>query len=539
MKSGKTAAYFLIAAAAFLFPSSCVNRRREAPPPSSSSLSSSSSFSSAAARNYALIEPGESIDSIIRKAAAVVPSPRQWAWQAREFMGFIHFGINTFTGREWGDGTEDPALFNPADFDARQWVRVFKQAGMKTLILTAKHHDGFCLWPTAETAHGVKSGPWRGGRGDVVGEVAAACREAGLGFGFYLSPWDRHEPSYGDSPRYNTFFLAQLRELLTGYGPIAEVWFDGAPGDGPERKNQIYDWPAYYRTIRELQPEAVIAMMAPDARWVGTESGYGRETEWSVIPVDVRDPDAAAAASGLFPLDDVFVPRDLTAADLGSREKLAGARVLAWYPAETDVSIRPGWFYHASQDGDVKSPEKLLDIYESSVGRNGVLLLNVPPDRRGLIHENDEEALRELRRSLDAAYGTNLAAGAAVRASASATGHGPETMLDDDLNTFWTPPGEGGRAEITIDLPGPSEFDRFVLREHIRSGQRIESYVLEAGEGNAWRPVARGTTVGAMRILRFPAVSARRLRLVIEQSRAAPALASLGLHRVRTESGPR
>ncbi len=454
-------------------------------------------------------------------------------------MGFIHFGINTFTGREWGDGTEDPALFNPADFDARQWVRVFKQAGMKTLILTAKHHDGFCLWPTAETAHGVKSGPWRGGRGDVVGEVAAACREAGLGFGFYLSPWDRHaRPSYGDSPRYNTFFLAQLRELLTGYGPIAEVWFDGAPGDGPERKNQIYE-------LARVLPDDPRAPAGGRHRDDGPRRPLGRDriqlragNGVERHPGRRRNPESLAAASGLFPLDDVFVPRDLTAADLGSREKLAGARVLAWYPAETDVSIRPGWFYHASQDGDVKSPEKLLDIYESSVGRNGVLLLNVPPDRRGLIHENDEEALRGC-----AAPSTRRTGPTSPPGPPSGRPRPPPGTARDDV---------GRRFEHLLDAARRGRtggnHDRssgsFGVRPFRSSGAypvRPADRIVRPGSrgGNAWRPVARGTTVGAMGILRFPAVSARRLRLVIEQSRAAPALASLGLHRVRTESGPR
>ncbi|MCX6567419.1 MAG: alpha-L-fucosidase [Candidatus Aminicenantes bacterium] len=483
------------------------------------------------ARNYALIEPGEAMNSIVRKAAGVVPAPRQWAWQSREFAAFFHFGVNTFTDREWGDGTEDPGMFNPTDFDARQWVWIIKSAGMKTLILTAKHHDGFCLWPSAETTHSVKSSPWRGGKGDVVGEVAAACREFGIGFGFYLSPWDRHEPSYGDSPRYNEHFRRQLRELLTNYGPVAEVWFDGACGEGPNGKRQEYDWASYYRTIREIQPEALVAIMGPDARWVGRESGTGRETEWSVLPVRTPIPVEVAASTDPFAMDAVFVPRDLTDVDLGSREKLAGATALIWYPAETDVSIRPGWFYHASQDGEVKSPERLLEIYESSIGRNGVLLLNIPPDKRGRIHENDEKSLRGLRRILDLTYGTNLAAAAAVRASGAAAGHGPKNILDDDPDTFWTTPEGGEKAEIEIDLSAPAEFDRLVLQEYIRAGQRVEGFSLDIEDGGAWKPLARGTTIGFKRILRFPPVSARKVRLVVEKSRTNPMLSSFGLYR--------
>ena len=530
MTSKKQAGYFLIVATAAAIPFLTAQIRRERMP----------APETVPGRNFALIEPGEPLDSIVRKAAHVVPAPRQWLWQSREFAAFVHFGINTFTDKEWGDGTEDPALFNPTDFDACQWVQVIKDAGMKTLILTAKHHDGFCLWPTAETDHSVKNSPWRGGKGDVVGEVAAACREFGIGFGFYLSPWDRHEPSYGDSPRYNEHFRRQLRELLTHYGPIAEVWFDGAPGDdAPERKGQVYDWASYYRLIRELQPEAMAAIMAPDARWVGTESGYGRETEWSVLPVRMPIPAAVAASSSPFAMDAVFTPRDLTDADLGSREKLAGATALIWYPAETDVSIRPGWFYHSSQNGAVKSPDKLLDIYESSVGRNGLLLLNIPPDRRGRIHERDEQQLWMFRFLLDATYGKNLAAGAAVRSPSADAGHGPENVLDENIDTYWTTTREEETATIEFDLPAAETFDRLALREYIRAGQRIESFVLEIEEAGGWKPVARGTTVGAMRILGFDKITARRVRLVVEKSRANPALASFGLHNVPVVGGVR
>jgi len=528
MKSKKKAVYVLLIAVAGAIPllTSRIAREQKMSGPSP-------------ARNFALIEPGESLESIVRKAARVVPAPRQWLWQSREFAAFIHFGINTFTDREWGDGTEDPKLFNPTDFDARQWVRVVNEAGMKTLILTAKHHDGFCLWPSAETAHSVKSSPWRGGRGNVVDEVAAACREAGIGFGFYLSPWDRHEPSYGDSPRYNEHFRRQLRELLTSYGPVAEVWFDGAPGDAPERKGQVYDWASYYRVVRELQPDAVIAIMGPDARWVGTESGYGRETEWSVLPVRVPISAEVAASSSPFVMDTEFVPRDLTDEDLGGREKLADATALIWYPAETDVSIRPGWFYHASQDREVKSPLKLLEIYECSVGRNGVLLLNIPPDRSGRIHLNDENSLLEFRRMLDMTYGTNLAAGAAVRASSAASGRGPENLLDENPDTFWTTAGEEGSAVIEFDLAAERIVDGLTLREYIRAGQRIESFFFEIENEGTWREVARGTTVGALRILGFDSVSARKIRLTIEKSRANPALASFGLHCVGVWGGIR
>ena len=464
---------------------------------------------------YVTVVPGESLDAIVAKAGRVVPSANQLAWQRREFIAFAHFGMNTFTDREWGDGKESPALFNPTDFDARQWVRVFKDAGMKMLILTAKHHDGFCLWPTATTTHSVKSSPWRNGDGDVVADVSRACKEAGLAFGVYVSPWDRHEPSYGDSPRYNEFFRTQLRELLTRYGEIAEVWFDGANGEGPNGKRQIYDWPSYYRVVRELQPNTVIFGMAPDVRWVGTESGYGRETEWSVIPLTLRD-GAAIRKGSLHPLDDAFDPRDLTAPDLGSRESIRAASLLAWYPAETDVSIRPGWFYHGAQDSKVKTPEKLVDIYFSSVGRNGVLLLNVPPDTRGRISDADAKSLMGMRAILERTFAAEVADPSATR----------------------TIPTTGGPIAFEVSLANDSVFDVAMLQEDIRLGQRIEAFRLDACIGETCHEFARGTTIGYKRLLRFPDVRIAagqprgRVRLTIEQSRGTPVVSAIGVYKM-------
>jgi len=272
----------------------------------------------------------------------VKPTPQQLAWQESELTMFLHFGINTFTDREWGDGKEDPKLFNPIELDARQWVQVAKDAGFKYMILTAKHHDGFCLWPSEYTEHSVKNSPWRAGKGDVVRELADACQEAGMKMGIYLSPWDRHEQTYGDSPVYNQYFRNQLTELLTNYGEISEVWFDGACGEGPNGRRQEYDWQSYYEVIRKLQPNAVIAICGPDIRWVGNEDGVARETEWSVQDANP------------------VIHKDIEGK--------------VWYPAECDVSIRPGWFWHKSQDDKVKSLEHLLDIYYKSVGRNRTLL---------------------------------------------------------------------------------------------------------------------------------------------------------------------
>jgi alpha-L-fucosidase len=402
--------------------------------------------------NYVTILPGETMEQIVEKAAGVTPSANQLAWQRLEFTAFIHFGINTFTGNEWGKGNEDPALFNPAQLDTRQWVRVIRDAGMKMVIITAKHHDGFCLWPSQYTNHSVASSPWKKGKGDVVGELAAACREYGLKFGFYLSPWDKHEPSYGDAEKYNEFFRNQLRELLSGFGEISEVWFDGACGEGPNGKKQTYDWKSYYALIRELQPSAVIAVMGPDVRWVGTESGNGRPTEWSVVPDVVQNLDSVRASSQQFPVDGAFVPGDLTGSDLGSRDKLKNARALLWYPAETDVSIRPGWFYHAAENNRVKSPERLAEIYFHSVGMNSVLLLNIPPDKSGLIHDNDIQSLKGMKKIIDQTFSTDLLEGSSVKVS-------------------------GKSIEYT--LAKPASFNVAVIREDIKVGQRIEQFHLE------------------------------------------------------------
>ena len=480
-------------------------------------------------RNVIVIPPRTSPEEIIRMAAHVGPSPRQLAWQELEFIAFTHFGTNTFTNREWGTGTESPSVFNPTDFDARQWVRVIRDAGMREVIITAKHHDGLCLWPSKYTDHSIKYSPWREGKGDVVGDVAAACREYGLKFGVYLSPWDRHEPTYGDSPRYNEHFRNQLRELLTNYGEISEVWFDGANGEGPNGKRQVYDWPSYYRLIRELQPDAVIAIMGPDVRWVGTESGYGRETEWSVVPDIAGNLDSIARASQQAALEGAFVPRNLMGEDLGSREKILRARTLLWYPAETDVSIRPGWFYHADQDARVKSPEELVDIYYSSVGRNSVLLLNIPPDSRGRISDADIRSLTGMRKILDATFRTNLVADAQVTATSAREGHGAAGAIDGDGGTYWTTQEGLCAGTLECALPAERTFDRAMLQENIRIGQRVEEFHIDALVAGEWKRVAGGTTIGYRRLLRFPAVTASKIRLVIDRSRWSPAIATFGL----------
>ncbi|HEX2607339.1 MAG TPA: alpha-L-fucosidase [Flavisolibacter sp.] len=474
--------------------------------------------------NYVVIQGNEGEADRIRKAVHVVPSLRQLQWQELELTGFLHFGINTFTNREWGDGTEDPKLFNPSQLDARQWVRACKLAGIRSVILTAKHHDGFCLWPSRYTEHSVKNSPWKGGNGDVVQEVAAACKEYDVGFGIYLSPWDRHEASFGDSATYNDYFVNQLTELLTQYGKIAEVWFDGANGEGPHGKKQVYDFNRWYALIRKLQPQAVIAVMGPDVRWVGTETGRGRETEWSVVPADAQLQETIAAHSQQ---QLAFVPANRMEEDLGSREQLRKAKSLVWYPAETDVSIRPGWFYHASEDSLVKTASELMDIYYESVGRNGVLLLNIPPDRRGLLCDADLKQLAEWTRLRQQTFKNNLLRKASLRTS----GRNARALVDHQSSTWWTTQKNDTIGVIEFQLKQEQECDLLLLQEAIQNGQRIERFVVEYREGAEWKWLTEGTTVGYKRILRFPLKRVQFLRIRILSSRLNPMLAEAGLYR--------
>lgn len=421
-------------------------------------------------------------------AARLVPTPQQLAWQQMELTAFLHFGINTFTGREWGDGTEDPALFNPSQLDAEQWVRTLKDAGFKMLLLTAKHHDGFCLWPTKTTTHSVASSSWKNGKGDVVKELRDACDKYGMKFGVYLSPWDRNASCYGDSPKYNQFFIQQLTELLTNYGEVHEVWFDGANGEGPNGKKQVYDWDAFYKTIQKLQPKAVMAIMGDDVRWVGNEKGIGRETEWNAT---VLTPGIYARSEENNKRLGVFSKAE----DLGSRDILKNATELFWYPSEVDVSIRPGWFYHKEEDNKVKSLKHLADIYFQSVGYNSVLLLNIPPDRRGLINEADVTRLKEFAE------------------------YRKQAFADDRVKEgqkLWEAISNGER---TYKLKSGSEINVVMLQEDIARGQRVEAFSVEAQTADGWKEIAQGTTVGYKRLLRFPDVKANQLRIKIKSCR--------------------
>ncbi|AUZ53844.1 alpha-L-fucosidase [Stenotrophomonas acidaminiphila] len=440
------------------------------------------------------------------------PDAAQLAWQREELSMFVHFSINTFTGREWGDGRESPRLFAPAALDARQWARTARACGFGSMILTAKHHDGFCLWPTATTAHSVASSPWRGGNGDLVREFTDACRAEGLGVGFYLSPWDRNAAVYGQGRAYDDFYIEQLSELLTGYGPLTELWFDGASGDEPGDKRQQYDWARIHRTVRALQPHAVMFSDAgPDVRWIGNESGSAGSTCWaSVDPARVPRPGA----------NDPWTGEALQQGD---------PHGTVWRPGETDVSIRPGWFWHAAQDARVRTPENLLDLYFTSVGRNSKLLLNVPPTAQGLFHDNDVRALRGFARLRAAMLAQDLAAGAAVTASSNGGMAGQVT--DGDRDSFWTPANGIRDGWLELALAADAEFDVIRLEEAIAHGQHVANYRVDAWRDGCWQPLAWGTTIGHCKLDRVPPTRTPRLRIVIEHAYDAPRIARIGLHR--------
>ncbi|HQK94501.1 MAG TPA: alpha-L-fucosidase [Armatimonadota bacterium] len=448
-----------------------------------------------------------------------LPSRRQLAWHQLEFYGFLHFTVNTFTDKEWGFGDEPESVFSPTDFDADQIVGAAKEAGMAGLILTAKHHDGFCLWPSRYTNHSVKHSPWKGGRGDVVGEISDACRRHGLRFGVYLSPWDRNHAAYGRE-QYVEYYRKQLRELLTEYGPIFEVWFDGANGGdgyyGGARETRhvdkltYYDWPTTWGIVRELQPDAMIfSDVGPDVRWVGNESGIAGEPCWATITPEgtVGDIDPARNTSGV---------RDGT----------------HWLPAEADVSIRPGWFYHASEDDRVKTPQQLLDLYFASVGRGASLLLNLPPDRRGRIHENDVEALRGFRRLLGAILSVDLARHG-VASATHQRGHGdrfsPSRAIDGDPETYWSTDDGVTTPELTVELKQPARIATVRLREYLPLGQRVDGFAIDARAAGEWHEVAAAQAIGPHRLLRFEPVEADAVRLRITAAPVCPAIAEFAV----------
>lgn len=449
-----------------------------------------------------------------------VPSERQLAWHELEYYMFVHFTVNTFTDKEWGYGDEKESVFNPTQLDCRQWAKVAIDAGMKGIIITAKHHDGFCLWPSAYTEHSVKNSPWKNGQGDVLKELRLACDEYGLKLGVYLSPWDRNSPVYG-TPEYLIYYRNQLKELLLNYGDIFEVWFDGANGGdgyygGARETRKIdnrtyYDWPKTHEMVRELQPHAVMFSDAgPDVRWVGNESGLGSATNWCLLNRDEMYPGGDFAAI------------------LGEGHE--NGRY--WVPAEVDVSIRPGWFWHQSQDMMVRSPENLLELYYSSVGRNSNLLLNVPPDKRGLLNEKDISSLVKFRKLREAEFSNDLAKG--KRASASSVrgrDYSASMAVDGNPDTYWAAKDRRTAADLIIDLGEEAELNRILIQEYIQLGQRVREFRVDAYSEGHWIKLIEGTTIGHKIIRKFPVIKASAIRVAITSSKACPVISNVELYR--------
>lgn len=451
-----------------------------------------------------------------------LPSARQLEWHALEFYGFLHFTVNTFTDKEWGYGDESPQIFNPERFDADQIVSTARDGGMKGLILTCKHHDGFCLWPSKYTDHSVRNSPWRGGRGDVVKEISDACARHRLQFGIYLSPWDRNHKDYG-RPEYLVYFRNQLRELLTNYGPVFEIFLDGANGGdgyygGARERRRIdretyYDWPATWALVRKLQPDAMLFSDAgPDVRWVGNERGIAGETCWATS--NRED----------------FVPGRADEKRLNRGDR-PGTH---WVPAECDVSIRPGWFYHAAEDENVRTPQNLVDLYYMSVGRGASFLLNLPPDRRGLIHERDAASLRGFRTLIDSTFARDLAKGARViardvRGGARERRFAAANVVDGRRDTCWSTDDGIHTPHLEIDFGRETTFNVVRVREFLPLGQRIEAVALDRWDSGEWLPFAEATSIGSCRLIRTKPTTTTKVRLRITQGPVCPAVSEVGL----------
>lgn len=444
-----------------------------------------------------------------------LPSEAQLKWHEMNFYAFVHFNMNTFTGNEWGFGDASPETFNPTELDCRQWARVCKEAGMKGIIITAKHHDGFCLWPSAYSEYSVKNSKWKDGKGDVVRELSDACKEYGLKFGVYLSPWDRNHAKYG-TPEYVEYFRNQLRELLTNYGDIFEVWFDGANGGtgyygGASENRKVdkttyYDWPNTYKIVYELQSQAIIfSDGGPGCRWVGNEHGTAYETNWNTL-------NRAEFAPGVANINDLHYGQE------------DGTH---WVPAEVDVSIRPGWYYHPYQDHQVKTLPHLLDIYYNSVGRGANLLLNFPVDNRGLIHEQDAQQVLKMAEQLKLDFANDLVVGKAITAS-SVRGNKfkAKNLTDGNQETYWSTPDSVRNASFEIDFGQETAFNRLLIQENIALGQRIRKFSVEIMRDGEWQNIANETTIGYKRILRLPTMQTSKIRVTIVDSKACPVISN-------------
>lgn len=455
-----------------------------------------------------------------KELASIRPSQRQLNWQQMEFYGFIHFGINTMNNREWGLGNEDLTSFNPEELDCSQWARSLKEAGMKGAILTCKHHDGFCLWPSKFSKQTVAYTPYQKGSGDIVKEFSEACKEVGLKFGIYLSPWDLTEPSYGYGKAYDDFYVNQLTELLTNYGDIFEVWFDGANGEGQNGRKQFYDWERYYKVIRKLQPNAVIAVCGPDVRWVGNEAGISRENEWSVVPIELRDVEKIAESSQQ--IDDGSFSRQVLSSDedLGSREALKDYQgELVWYPAEVNTSIRPGWFYHPSEDKLVRSGDELFALYKKAVGGNSTFLLNIPPMPNGLLNEHDCVALGELGEMIAKLNEGNLL----KKTDVTYSGAHAETSLYQLTNPEEVP-------SISVKFSEKQKLNTLILQEDIKEGQRVEKTSIYYKKDEQFILLKEIASIGFKRIIDFDSIETTELKIVFEEYRESPAILTVEAH---------
>lgn len=457
------------------------------------------------------------------EAVLPIPTERQLAWHDLEQYAFIHFTTNTFTGKEWGYGDEDPNIFNPTEMNTDQWVQAIKESGLNGVVLTCKHHDGFCLWPSAYTNHSVKNSKWKNGKGDVVKNLSESCKKFDLKFGIYLSPWDRNRQDYA-TPTYVEYYRNQLRELFTNYGTVFEMWFDGANGGdgyygGANEKRSIdpytyYDWPTTIKMVQEMEPNIVFFSDAgPDIRWCGNERGYVGETNWCRLSTDT----IYAGKPGI---------NDLL--NHGSENGMN------WLPAEVDVSIRPGWFYHSSEDSLVKTPEQLFDIYLSSVGRGANLILNIPPDQRGLLHENDVKSLRGWKKLIDEAFRTNLALNCKVKADnyrGKSSQFAVGNLVDGNKETFWATDDGVLQGNVEFDLGKQQTIKYVTLQEYIRLGQRVKKFNIEAWKDNAWSVIAEATTIGHKRIIRLiQPVETRKLRINILDSEACPVISNVEIY---------
>lgn len=461
----------------------------------------------------------------------ITPQKRQLAYQETEFYAFFHFGMNTYTNREWGEGTEEPKLFNPEELDAEQWVMSIKNAGMKGAILTCKHHDGFCLWPTAYTSHSVASSPWKNGKRDVVREVSQACKRHHIKFGIYLSPWDRNQPCYGSGKEYDDFYVAQLTELLTGYGDIFCVWLDGACGEGPNGKKQVYDWERYYACVRKYQPDACICVCGPDIRWCGNEAGDVRPSEWSVVPARTA---LAESVQELSQQEDNvnFRQKKITSdlVDLGSRKALEEETDLIWYPAEVNTSIRPGWFYHPEEDDQIRPLDELIHIYCGSVGGNATFLLNIPPMPNGKLNSLDVERLAEIGEWKKETFSLNLVQGSDLFSENEDPLHPAVHAASDNRDTWYQPLDPKKTVELTIRLPKPEHLSYLVLKEAIQFSQRVESFDIFAKKEEGFSPIFTGTVIGYQKIVPLSNIYTDTIKIVIRNFRVCPLVAFVGLY---------